>query len=481
MILQSLEPSSVFKTLAALTAGNWLARVNIQDSAGSTSPTEQIMLFTVTQSSAALTKRGLFRRAGNVADPAATFENELEFLQNSSATFASSQVLDDALLDIGLGILALPTDVSESTGATALQEELVKFLSSVVASGSWILDPTANAPHAASLLKGIVGSVWNIPPSLSGDIYDLAEVMVTSAGDLVSSNCYDYATASSFTTAFDAVLTSITINKVHSAKIAKVYSALEKINSCQFVGMVCGQSPFTYNGNSIIETVGIVGATSTQDYCSSFTVTEGSQSCTRYACSELAGDSILDANLAETSGVAGIDRSKISSLSLVNAATLAAITSPNLSWTAKFGTSFINDYGTSEYGANAAVLSSEFTTITKGASENLESEVGSEFTFALSTTGRFVVYAEATMIEGVPLPLEEEDNVTTSVSTIAIAAAAGAFGVVLIGLAIFFIIRKQKQSGKASDESVAVKIHPEMVHDPIIMEEEFQDAVLVQV
>jgi hypothetical protein len=127
MILQSSEPRSVFKSLAALTAGYWLARVNIQDSAGSTSPTEQIMFFTVTKSGLALTKRGVFRRSGNDAEPAATFENELEFLQNSSATFATSQVLDDALLDIGLGILALPTDVSESTGATALQEELVKF------------------------------------------------------------------------------------------------------------------------------------------------------------------------------------------------------------------------------------------------------------------------------------------------------------------------------------------------------------------
>jgi hypothetical protein len=224
MILRSLEPSSVFNTLAALDEGHWLARVKIQDSAGSTSPTEHIMLFTVTN--ALLTKRGLSQRDNDIA----AYENVLEYVRNSSRTFSSSQVLEDALLDIGLGILALPADVAESTGATALQVELVQFLSYVEASGSWILDPIINAPQASSLLQGIAGSVWNIPQRLSEDIYDLAEKIVTSAGNLATSYCYDYATASGFTSVFDAVLTSVTVNNLHSAKIAKVYSALDKIN-----------------------------------------------------------------------------------------------------------------------------------------------------------------------------------------------------------------------------------------------------------
>jgi hypothetical protein len=121
--------------------------------------------------------------------------------------------------------------------------------------------------------------------------------------------------------------------------------------------------PFTYSGNSIDETVGIVGATLTQEYCSNFSVDEGSEICTRYVCSELAGGSILDSNLAETSGVAGIDRSKIGSLSLVNAVTSSAITSPKLSWTTKAGSSFGESYGSSAYELNAATLNSENGTL----------------------------------------------------------------------------------------------------------------------
>jgi hypothetical protein len=57
------------------------------------------------------------------------------------------------------------------------------------------------------------------------------------------------------------------------------------------------------------------------------------------------------------------------------------------------------------------------------------------------------------------------------VAAIAIAVASGAIGVVLIGLAIFFVLRKQKQSGKESGRSVGVKIHPEMVQDSKMMKE----------
>jgi hypothetical protein len=156
---------------------------------------------------------------------------------------------------------------------------------------------------------------------MSEEIYDLADKMVTSAGNLVTSFCYDYATASGFTRVFDSVLTSVTVNNLHSANIAKVYYALDKKTRCQFEGIICGQMPFTYSGNSIDEIVGIVGATLTQEYFSSFS-DEFSEICTRL---NLFAENwhefhswiqILPRRL-----LSGIDRSKIGSLSLVNAVT----------------------------------------------------------------------------------------------------------------------------------------------------------------
>jgi hypothetical protein len=87
-----------------------------------------------------------------------------------------------------------------------------------LASESWVLDPITNAPHAASLLNGIAGSFWNIPESLAVKIYDLAEEMVTSAGKLITTNFYDYDTASGFTSVFDAVLTSFTKKNLQSIR-----------------------------------------------------------------------------------------------------------------------------------------------------------------------------------------------------------------------------------------------------------------------
>lgn len=111
LILQALAPSSVFENLAAFSSnGNWLCKVKIQDAAGSTSPTDQIMLFSMT--GATISKRGLFRRA----DDLAAYGNVLEYIRNSSAIFTTTQVLEDALLDIGLGVLALPADIADSTG-----------------------------------------------------------------------------------------------------------------------------------------------------------------------------------------------------------------------------------------------------------------------------------------------------------------------------------------------------------------------------
>jgi hypothetical protein len=68
------------------------------------------MLFTVTENE--LDKCGLEKRNCDMA----AYENVIEYVRNSSAIFASSKVLNDALLDIGLGVLALPTDVTESKG-----------------------------------------------------------------------------------------------------------------------------------------------------------------------------------------------------------------------------------------------------------------------------------------------------------------------------------------------------------------------------
>jgi hypothetical protein len=216
--------------------------------------------------------------------------------------------------------------------------------------------------------------------------------MVTSAGGLVDSFCYDYTTANGFATAFDAVLTSVTAADKYSATIAGVYTALDKINTCQFTGMVCGQSPFTYDGNSIDQTAGIVSPASEQTYCN-FVVKEGSSECSRYVCSSVAGGSILDANIKLPSDARGIDRSSIGSLSLEVAATDVPITDLNLSWTAKVGSSYIVAYGSAAYVSKAATVNTSFGAIS--VTESVGTFVGDDVTFsALTSTGRFVVYAE---------------------------------------------------------------------------------------
>jgi hypothetical protein len=315
-----------------------------------------------------------------------------------------------------------------------------------------VLDPTTNAPQAASLLRGIVGTGWNIPESLAVKIFDLAEKMVTSAGKLITTNCYDYSTASGFTSAFDAVLTSITKNKARSSK--DVYSALDKINSCQFMGMVCGQSPFTYNGYSIDQKVGIVSAQTTQSYGSGFSVTGGSSACMRYVSSEIAGDSILDLKVAETSGVVGIDRSRIGSLSLINADTKIAITNPDLLWTATLDSSFIVDNYPLSYDSRAATISTGFTSITP-VDYNLQSVNADEFTFSLASTGKFVVYVQLASNASEESIIQGNSNISTSqqgmdlevsLRTLAIAAAGSAVIIVLLGLVLYFVIKKRRRS-----------------------------------
>jgi hypothetical protein len=88
LILQSLEPSSVFQSFAAFSPGNYIARVKIQDSMGSTSFTEQVMLFTVTGNS--LEKRGLEKRDD---DTGAEAYDMAEYIRASSTVYSGSKGL----------------------------------------------------------------------------------------------------------------------------------------------------------------------------------------------------------------------------------------------------------------------------------------------------------------------------------------------------------------------------------------------------
>jgi hypothetical protein len=364
-----------------------------------------------------------------------------------------------------------------SIGASALQLELVDYLRTIVASKSWVLDPIKNAPHAASLLKRIVGSEWNIPESLAVKIFDLAEEMVSSAGKLMTTNCYDDATASGFTSAFDAVLTSFKRNN-YLQSTRNVYSALEKINSCQFVGMVCGQIPFAYSGDSIDMTVGILSAQTTQLYGSSFSVSGESSGCTRYVSSEVDGSSILAENIVVASGVVGIDRSKIGSLVLQDHATSIAITNANILWTTKPDSKFLPD--NNQYVTRAAALNIGFTSIAPSVTENMHSVNGDDYIFSLNATGKFVVYIElAPESSALPLPsgnstfeeigasTKQDEKSKENLTIVATAAAAvvGAGLILSLFATLFFKSIKKQRSGEIGRVVIQDSV-PEYKPDP---------------
>lgn len=457
LTLQSLSSKFLFSILTVLPAGEYVARVKIQDNAFSTSNSEQIIPFTVTAQTV-VDKRGLYKR-----DDSSSFESIRSYIKNSTVDFSSSKVIGDAIRDVGIGALALPDNIASSVGGSALQEELVAYISDIVNAG-WILDPSSNAPQASSILVGLLGDSanWDIPKALAETLYDLTGLIVENANGLVSTNCYDYATGSGFKTVYDAVLTSATSNNIYSSKFANVHTALESINVCQYTGMVCGQSPFEYDGISIDETAGILLATSTQTYCSGFEVSSGSTICTRYVCSEIAGGSIVAAGIATSAGVTDVGK-KIGSLSLSNDATSAAIISTSVKWTTNLDTSLISNYRlnsvSSDHEVNVAKLNSDFTDIVKPSGDNLVGYTGSSFTFSPLSTGKFIAFVELApsttkLPDGTNTPYIDTPNTDTNTGGSNAAIVGGAVGggvaVILVGALVFFLVRKRKAADGAA-------------------------------
>lgn len=248
----------------------------------------------------------------NIATAGTQTAAALKFLEGSISTFAQTQKASDAVSACQIAAQALPANVMSSADKCAqpLHDTIIEFLSSIVTSGNWYLDTQTAAPFAAGVLQSTVGSDWALGSKQTKNAFDITTMIsnqiVQNAG---STNCYNAATARKFITTFDAIVSSLTLFGYNSNIASSWNAALQTLSNCQYNNLVCGQTPFGYNGKNLTLASGIQDSSTVSQYCSAswqvkdFASTSSPQTsgCIKFTCNSLQSSGLIaDTNMYTT-------------------------------------------------------------------------------------------------------------------------------------------------------------------------------------